>query len=151
MWRPSKPCARSCKISKLAKPLPPPVAAAQQPPPKPKAMNRQLTAQEYSLNQSQTAYQTASRAADSAGEENTSLKTKIGTLNAGLDSCRSKNVQLFTVSNQILDAYSHKDDLLASIADREPFIGFKRVQLQNIVQDDQDKIYDNQITPSSTP
>jgi chromosome segregation ATPase len=115
------------------------------------ALKRQLTAQEYSLNQSQTAYQTASRAADSAGEENTSLKTKIGTLNAGLDSCRSKNVQLFTVSNQILDAYSHKDDLLASIADREPFIGFKRVQLQNIVQDDQDKIYDNQITPSSTP
>jgi hypothetical protein len=55
---------------------------------------------------------------------------------------------LFAIGNQILDAYSHKDDVLGAFANHEPFIGFKRVQLQNIVQDDQDKLYNNQINPA---
>jgi len=112
------------------------------------SLKKQLAAQQYSLSQSQSAYQAAASAASNAAAENSALQAQLATLNAGLGSCREKNAQLYTLANQILDAYSHKDDLFGTIADREPFIGFKRVQLQNIVQDDQDKIYDNQITPA---
>jgi chromosome segregation ATPase len=115
------------------------------------ALERQVAAQEYRLAKSQTAYPAASSAASSAGQENASLEAQLATLKAGLSSCREKNALLFNLGNQILDAYSHKDDLFGAIADREPFIGIKRVQLQNIVQDDQDKLYDSQITPSSAP
>jgi hypothetical protein len=69
-------------------------------------------------------------------------------LNNGLSVCDAKNAALYKLGNQILDAYSHKDDIFGAIADREPFIGFKRVQLQNIVQDDQDKLYNDQVNPS---
>jgi chromosome segregation ATPase len=114
------------------------------------ALKRQLEAQAHNLDKSQTAYLAASNAASSAGQENAALKAELAALNAGLGSCRQKNAQLFTLGNQILDAYSHKDDLFGAIADREPFTGIKRVQLQNIVQDDQDKLYDNQITPPAS-
>jgi hypothetical protein len=110
-------------------------------------LKRQLAAQSHDLNQSQSAYQAASSAATGASQQNTALKGQLAALDTGLDSCREKNAQLFTLGNQILDAYSHKDDLFGAIANREPFTGIKRVQLENIVQDDQDKLDDNQISP----
>lgn len=115
------------------------------------ALQRQLAAREYELGKSRSAYAAAASAASSAAQENTALKAQLARLNAGLDSCREKNARLYALGNQILDAYSHKDDVFGAIADREPFTGIKRVQLQNIVQDDQDKLYDNQITPSAAP
>ena len=113
-----------------------------------KALKKQLAEQDYDLSQSRSAYQAASNAASSASAENSTLKSQLAALNAGLNSCRAKNAQLYALGNQILDAYSHKDDVFGTIADREPFTGLKRVQLQNIVQDDQDKLDDNQVTPS---
>jgi chromosome segregation ATPase len=109
------------------------------------ALSHQLAARNADLDKSQNAYQTAASAASTTATENAALKAQLASSTNGLASCRTKNTQLYTVGNQILDAYSHKDDLFGAIADREPFIGFKRVQLQNIVQDDQDKLYDNEI------
>ena len=111
------------------------------------ALHQQLAAREADLGKSQTEYQAAASAASLAATENATLKAQLATSNTGLASCRTKNAQLYSLGNQILDAYSHKDDVFGAIADREPFIGFKRVQLQNIVQDDQDKLYGNQIVP----
>lgn len=115
------------------------------------ALNQQLAAREAALAKSQSAYQTAQTAAENAAAENTALKAQLGTVNAGLASCQTKNTRLYNLSNQILDAYSHKDDLFGSIANREPFTGIKRVQLENIVQHDQNTIDDNQITPGTSP
>lgn len=112
------------------------------------ALTGQLATRNAALAKSETAYHAASNAAASAAAENTTLKAQLATLNSGLVSCNAKNARLFAISNDILDAYSHKDDVFGAIADREPFIGFKRVQLQNIVQDDEDKLYQNQITPA---
>jgi hypothetical protein len=106
-----------------------------------KALTRQVTTLNAGLGKSQTAYQ-----AEAA--ENAALKAQLATTNTSLSSCTAKNAQLFAIGNQILDAYSHKDDVLGAFANHEPFIGFKRVQLQNIVQDDQDKLYNNQINPA---
>jgi len=115
------------------------------------ALRRQLAARNVALAKSQSDYEAAQSAANNASSENATLKAQINTLNAGLASCQTKNTRLYNLGNQILDAYSHKDDVFGAIANREPFTGIKRVQLQNIVQDDQNKLDDNQITPSAAP
>ncbi len=109
------------------------------------SLRRQLAAQTYNLSKTQSAYAAASNAAGNASQKNAALKAQLEAVDSGLASCREKNVQMYTLSNQVLDAYSHKDDLFGSIANREPFTQIKRVQLQNIVQDDRDKLDDNQI------
>jgi chromosome segregation ATPase len=115
------------------------------------ALKKQLAARNAALANSQSAYATASSAASAASSENAALKAQLDSTNSSLASCQTKNTELFNLGNQILDAYSHKDDLFGSIADREPFTGLKRVQLENIVQDDQDKLLDNHITPATAP
>ncbi len=80
------------------------------------------------------------------------LQLQLASTTASLGSCTAKNLKLVALSNQILDAYSHKDDVLSAFANHEPFTGLARVKLQNIVQDDQDKIDANTIdTSTSTP
>jgi chromosome segregation ATPase len=113
-------------------------------------LTKQLAARNAELGKTQTAYATAASALAAETSANIALKSQLVALNTGLGSCNAKNAQLYKIGNQILDAYSHKDDVFGTIADREPFIGFKRVQLQNIVQDEQDKLYDNQIMPGGT-
>ena len=81
---------------------------------------------------------------------NATLRAQLATSTAGLASCDTKNAQLYQLSNQILDAYSHKDDVLGAFANHEPFTGFARVKLQNIVQDDQDKLSSDQVDPAGT-
>jgi chromosome segregation ATPase len=115
------------------------------------AMKKQLAARNAALANSQSAYSAAASAASAAASENAALKAQLASTNSSLSSCQTKNAELFSLGNQILDAYSHKDDLFGGIADREPFTGLKRVQLENIVQDDQDKLLDNQITPATAP
>ena len=115
------------------------------------ALKKQLAARNSALANSQSAYSAAASAASASASENAALKAQLASTNSSLASCQTKNTELFNLGNQILDAYSHKDDLFGSIADREPFTGLKRVQLENIVQDDQDKLLDNHITPATAP
>jgi chromosome segregation ATPase len=112
-------------------------------------LTKELAARNAELGKSQSEYQDAASGLAAETTANAALQSQLASLNKGLANCDAKNVQLYNIGNQILDAYSHKDDVFGTIADREPFIGFKRVQLQNIVQDDQDKLYDNQIIPTS--
>jgi chromosome segregation ATPase len=111
------------------------------------ALNQKLAVQTAALNKSQTAYSQAASAANANATANAQLTARLAALNTRINSCNTKNAELYKVGNQILDAYAHKDDVWGTIANREPFIGFKRVELQNIVQGDQDKLFDNQINP----
>lgn len=74
----------------------------------------------------------------------------MATLNKQINSCNAKNTALFQTGNLILDQLAHRDDFFSSLASREPFIGFERVHLQNIVQDDRNKLLDNQIVPPAS-
>jgi chromosome segregation ATPase len=114
------------------------------------SLRHQLAAQRAALASARVAYAAAAAAADAKTSANARLTAQLVALNTQMNSCTTKNAALFKIGNQILDAYSHKDDVFGVIANREPFIGFKRVQLQNIVQDDQDTLLDNQITPVQT-
>lgn len=66
------------------------------------------------------------------------------------EACEAHNQQLFLVGNEILDRYRDVgiSDVLAA---REPFIGLKRVELENLMQDFEDHLLDNQVaTPASS-
>ena len=110
------------------------------------ALNNRLAAQEAALGKAQAAYSQAATAANANAATNQQLTAQLAALRTQDDSCEVKNAALYKIGNQILDAYAHKDDLWGAI-DKEPFIGFERVKLQNIVQDDQDKLDDNQVNP----
>jgi len=114
------------------------------------SLRRQMAAQAAELAKTKGAYQTASAAADAKTAANAQLTAQLAARDAAINSCDAKNAVLFKLGNQILDAYGHKDDVFNVIANHEPFIGFKRVQLENAVQDDQQTMLDNQIAPART-
>lgn len=60
----------------------------------------------------------------------------------------AKNVELVRLGNDILDHYENFA-LGKAIANREPFIGFARVDLQTQVQDYADKITDQKVKPGT--
>jgi hypothetical protein len=112
------------------------------------ALRRQVATQAAELAKTQGAYSTAAAMASSKTAANAQLTAEVAARDAAINSCDAKNAVLFKLGNQILDAYGHKDDVFNVIANHEPFIGFKRVQLQNAVQDDQQTMLDNQIAPA---
>jgi hypothetical protein len=111
-------------------------------------LRRLVAAQSSALAKSQVAYQSAAAAADAKAAANTQLTAELAARDKRLASCEAKNAILFKLGNQILDAYGHKDDVFNVIANHEPFIGFKRVQLENAIQDAQQSMLDNQIAPA---
>jgi len=112
------------------------------------ALRRQLAADRAALATSQGQYRSEAAAADAKARANARLTTEVAARDAAISSCDARNAVLFKLGNQILDAYGHKDDVFNVIASHEPFIGFKRVQLQNAVQDAGQTMLDNRIAPS---
>lgn len=62
------------------------------------------------------------------------------------EACEAKNVQLYRLGEDLLDAYA-KVGLGEVIARGEPFLGLKRVELENLAQDYQDKLLDGKVAP----
>lgn len=92
------------------------------------------------------AYEEAANIARTTEAARAQLEAQNSVLNERATSCEVKNAELFNVGNEILDRYSGVG-LGDTLAIREPFIGFKRVELQNLVQDYQDKLLDQRVTP----
>jgi chromosome segregation ATPase len=49
-------------------------------------------------------------------------------------SCEDKNLKLYAYANEVLDRYRHKG-VWASMAQKEPVLGFRDVAIQNVVQE----------------
>lgn len=113
-------------------------------------LQHRLAAQAAALGKTQNAYAQATDTASADAAANAQLTAQLAALNGKINSCTTKNAELFQIGNQILDAYSHKDDVFSAFANHEPFIGYARDKLQNIVQDDQNRLLDNQI-PATAP
>ncbi len=114
------------------------------------ALKQQLAAQTAALGKTQSAYSQAANTANANAAQNAQLTTQLTALNTQISSCNTKNAEWFQLGHQILDAYAHKDNVLGVFANHEPFTGFARVKLQNIVQQDHDKLLDNQISQDQT-
>ena len=104
------------------------------------------------LTQYKDAYGKAADQVRDLTAERDRLQASLTKQNTILASCQAKNVQLYVLSHQILEAYA-KVGLGSVLITREPFLGFKRVQLENAVQRDEDKLYDAQcdLTPPPAP
>ncbi|AHF93380.1 hypothetical protein OPIT5_27390 [Opitutaceae bacterium TAV5] len=92
--------------------------------------------------------QQATTLADSREQARAALETRAAGLDRALADCEARNIALVKVGNEILDRLE-KFGLGDAIRAREPFIGTKRVEIQNLVQDYADRIMDQKYTPAA--
>lgn len=97
------------------------------------------------LEKWKAAYQEAAEVARTKEAARVRLVGENATLSERVTVCEAKNVELFKVGSEILDRYANVD-LADTMEIREPFLGFKRVELQNLVQDYHDRLLDQQLT-----
>lgn len=98
------------------------------------------------LTQSQAAHEKAAAAAHAAEVKNVRLIADDGVLQRQIAELQAKNRALFKLANEILTRYQ-KFSLGDALAAKEPFVGTTRTQLENLVQDYQDKIRDQRAAP----
>lgn len=80
--------------------------------------------------------------------ERQQLAQQAAATNARIERCQAQNQALFAVSNEILDRYRNVGvtDVLAA---HEPFLGLKRVELENLMQDYDDRVLDSRFDPNA--
>ena len=81
--------------------------------------------------------------------ERAKLEIKAADLEKLVEDRETKNAELFKTGNEILTRYE-KFSLGDAIGAKEPFTGTMRVKLQTLVQDYQDKLADQKVTPGTT-
>jgi hypothetical protein len=104
------------------------------------ALQRQ---QQESIGKLQTSYNEVSETARSRDADAKRLDAVLGQVRPRLQSCEAKNAALYKLGEEILDLYDKKD--LFDIVANEPVTKLKRVELENTMQDYEDKMRDNRI------
>ncbi len=119
-----------------------------------KSQNTDLTTQTGKLNAAVAAwekddreYVELSKAKEAARAQ---LAIQVILLQRVIDDRETKNLQLFSLGNEILTRYE-KFGLGDALGAKEPFTGLTRVKLQELVQDYKDKISDQRVTPGQIP
>ncbi|MDY0242301.1 MAG: hypothetical protein RBR34_08995 [Rhodospirillaceae bacterium] len=92
------------------------------------------------------AYQEAASAAQAKEAERAQLAAQLGGFSQRAQSCEAKNAALFDAANEILGKLKNIS-VADAMAAHEPFVGMKKVELQNLAQDAEDKILDQVATP----
>ncbi|SEH65962.1 hypothetical protein [Magnetospirillum fulvum] len=106
------------------------------------AANSETVAQAIAAQEKwKSAYQEAVAVARAKETERAHLAGQTETLIRRSESCEAKNAALYKVGAEILDRYAARD-IAETLLDREPFLGVKKVELQSLVQDYQDKLLD---------
>jgi septal ring factor EnvC (AmiA/AmiB activator) len=111
------------------------------------AAQTQVTALEAGLKQWQDAYQ---KAADLARAKDLESKTSLSHAaeserETGI--CTATNTKLIGVANDILHLYQTQNFRSLLLYSYEPLLGLKKVELENLVQDYEDKILDRKYRP----
>jgi chromosome segregation ATPase len=71
------------------------------------------------------------------------LDAVVARLRPQLQSCEAKNAQLYKIGEEVLDLYDRED--VFDLASREPITKIKRVEIENAMQDYEDKMRGNTI------
>jgi hypothetical protein len=105
---------------------------------------------EQQLSKYKSSYEDLLAVSRSRDAERTRMETAQKASDAQLQTCEAKNVQLYQVGQEVLDAYEHigVDTFLKS---REPFAQSARVKYDQIAQDYGDKLYAGKYDPRATP
>jgi len=108
--------------------------------------NQRLAERDQTLEKWKLAYEEAANVARAKDAERSKFEQEAKSFKESTKAAEAKNKQLYRVGREILKKYETMDpvDVLAI---HEPFIGFKRVEHQNTVQDYTDKILDQKAKP----
>jgi chromosome segregation ATPase len=107
------------------------------------AAQAQVTALQASLKQWQDAYQKAAELARAKDAEGKSIAARATESQQQLDICSSANTRLIAVAGDILHLYQTQSFRSLLLGSYEPLLGLKKVELENTVQDYEDKIADH--------
>ena len=96
-----------------------------------------------SIAKLQDVYGKTSQALSTRNADAKRLDAVVGKLRPQLQSCEAKNAQLYKIGEEVLDLYDKQD--IFDLASREPVTKLKRVEIENAMQDYEDKMRDNTI------
>jgi chromosome segregation ATPase len=65
-------------------------------------------------------------------------------------SCEAKNLQLYEYSTELVQRYQKKG-VWSALTQKEPVFGIKEVRIENVVQEYQEKLASQKITPAAAP
>jgi chromosome segregation ATPase len=74
------------------------------------------------------------------------LTTNLASTNLSLRTCEQKNSKLHHFSTDLIKIYD-KPSIYTAVMRDEPFFQLKRVELENILQNQQDKVDEEKVTP----
>jgi len=113
-------------------------------------LNRRIAEQESAaagLKESLAKCESASREASSAARlsdaERARLKAEAAALGARLAASERKNEKMFAIAKEIIDWVSN----IGARVESEPVLGLRRVELENIAQDYDDKLLEERVRP----
>lgn len=95
-----------------------------------------------SLAQCQKSAREADQAARAKEDERARMAGQVDGLTARAAACEARNLRLYQVGKEIVDWLGN---LGAGVALCEPFLGFKRVEVENKAQDYQDRLLEQRI------
>lgn len=96
-----------------------------------------------SIAKLQDAYGKTSQALSARDADAKQLDAVVARLRPQLQSCEAKNAQLYKIGEEVLDLYDKQD--VFDLASREPITKIKRVEIENAMQDYEDRMRDNKI------
>jgi chromosome segregation ATPase len=109
------------------------------------ASQQTLSQTEAALAKWKDAYNQAADVARTRDADAKLLQTKLDQTTQRAGDCETKNVKLIGIGNELLDLYQAKGPL-TGLLEREPLTQIKRVELENLAQDYQDKLLDNKVS-----
>ena len=96
-----------------------------------------------SIAKLQDTYGKTSQALTSRDADAKRLDAVVAKLRPRLQSCETKNAQLYKIGEEVLDLYDKQD--IFDLASREPITKLKRVEIENAMQNYEDKMRDSKI------
>ncbi len=106
--------------------------------------NARLEDRNQTLEKWKEAYEEAATVARTKDAERAKFESESKNFKASTKSCVGRNIELVKVGRELLNRY---DDLTIGdiIVAREPLIGLRRVEIQNLLQDYRDKVLDQRV------
>lgn len=108
--------------------------------------NKRLAERDESLEKWKTAYEEAATVARTKDAERAKFEGEANTYKASTKSCVTKNGALVKAGRDLVQRY-RAVTIGDVIVAREPVIGFRRVEIQKQLQDDDDKFLDQKVNP----
>jgi chromosome segregation ATPase len=98
----------------------------------------------------QTAYNEAAETARTRDADAKKLDALLVQTRGRAMACEDKNTELYKFGKELIDLYG-KQDVLTSIGSKEPFTRLKRVEVENLMQDYEDKLRANVLAHPAPP